>query len=33
MKTINLDKEDIVRDSLQRMQESLGGENYPCGKQ
>ncbi len=29
MKTINLDKEDIVRDSLQRMQENLGGDKLP----
>jgi L-fuculose-phosphate aldolase len=26
MKTINLDKDDIVRESLQRMQENLGGD-------
>lgn len=29
MKTINLDKEDIVRESLQRMQENLGGDKLP----
>ncbi len=29
MKTINLDKEDIVRESLQRMQENLSGDKLP----
>ena len=29
MKTINLDKEEIVRESLQRMQENLGGDKLP----
>jgi L-fuculose-phosphate aldolase len=29
MKTINLDKEDIVRESLQKMQENLGGDKLP----
>jgi L-fuculose-phosphate aldolase len=29
MKTINLDKDDIVRESLQRMQENLGGDKLP----
>ena len=29
MKTINLDKEDIVRESLQRMQENLVGDKLP----
>lgn len=29
MKTINLDKDDIVRESLQRMQENLGGDELP----
>ena len=29
MKTINLDKEDIVRESLQRMQENLGVDKLP----
>ena len=29
MKTINLDKDDIVRESLQRMQENLAGDKLP----